>query len=136
MSLSDYYPDKGHIWKRDEFGEVDTFAYSNEPHNGPKCLACGYYFCHHCKYEPDRECNPTARELYLREKEKKIKIGAIRIYALSSLLETLDDLQASDILSHIKKESVNPDDVTEKEIKMLRGVIENEIELLRIQTYE
>lgn len=54
------YPNKGHLWQVDEFGDVDTFAFNHEPHNGPKCMTCGYHFCHHCKSEPEKECsNPV-----------------------------------------------------------------------------
>ncbi len=44
------YPDNGHRWQVDEFGAVDNFAMDHEPHNGPKCVTCGYTYCvHHGK---------------------------------------------------------------------------------------
>jgi len=43
---------RGHIWKRDETGNVDIFAYDYDYHNGPRCIKCGYGFCHHCSKLP------------------------------------------------------------------------------------
>ena len=44
-----------HIWRTDEHGQVDLFAYDFEfegvGHNGPRCTVCGEGFCMHC--EPD-----------------------------------------------------------------------------------
>ena len=40
-----------HLWKKDEFGEIDEFAYSVDYHNGPVCKVCGYSFCIHCHPE-------------------------------------------------------------------------------------
>jgi len=41
-----------HRWKpHNDFPddtEADTFAYEVGYHNGPKCVVCGFYFCHHC----------------------------------------------------------------------------------------
>lgn len=52
------YPDKGHVWVEDEWGNVDIFAYhKDEYHNGPRCALCGYGFCHHCNPEgPEVRC--------------------------------------------------------------------------------
>ena len=52
---------RGHRWQT--FGpddpEIDTFAYNPEDsHNGPRCVKCGYEFCHHCQDGPDEDC-PT-----------------------------------------------------------------------------
>ena len=55
---------KGHAWKRDDliypdgYIPADLFAYEGGRYcNGPKCEACGYSFCHHCKSGPERECD-------------------------------------------------------------------------------
>lgn len=49
-----------HYWIEDEDGSIDTFRAENMPsdfHNGPKCLKCGFEFCHHCNPEGyDTEC--------------------------------------------------------------------------------
>jgi len=41
-----------HTWQLDEDGEPDTGAVEVEAetmgHNGPRCMACGFYFCIHC----------------------------------------------------------------------------------------
>lgn len=54
---------RGHIWKRDEDGSLDIFAYNlSEYCNGPRCVKCGYGFCHHCHKMPEKSCtsNVTA----------------------------------------------------------------------------
>lgn len=40
----------GHVWAKDEDGNVDHFAMDAEMdfHNGPVCTKCGYSFCEHC----------------------------------------------------------------------------------------
>lgn len=39
---------RGHVWQRDG-DRIDLFAYEeNEYCNGPRCIRCGYGFCHHC----------------------------------------------------------------------------------------
>lgn len=49
---------RGHIWRRDEDGSLDIFAYNpRDPHNGPECIRCGYGFCHHCEVGPEQDCN-------------------------------------------------------------------------------
>ena len=46
-----------HVWKKNDDGTIDTFAYSYEHHNGPVCLVCGREFCEHCTPECyDQEC--------------------------------------------------------------------------------
>lgn len=42
---------KGHVWKLDEDGNVDTFYLDYDFHNGPGCVKCGYTFCEHCDSE-------------------------------------------------------------------------------------
>ncbi|MCP4113804.1 MAG: hypothetical protein GY737_00080 [Desulfobacteraceae bacterium] len=40
---------KGHVWEQEEdYEEVNFFAYNIDFHNGPRCVNCGYEFCHHC----------------------------------------------------------------------------------------
>jgi len=48
---------RGHVWKRDEDGTLDIFAYNpSEYCNGPLCVKCGYGFCHHCQTGPQVSC--------------------------------------------------------------------------------
>lgn len=53
---------KGHIWKITPQGEIDDMAYdvddpdSGGGHNGPMCIVCGDFFCHHCQKSPDEPC--------------------------------------------------------------------------------
>lgn len=48
---------RGHKWVTEEDGDIDIFAYNpSEYHNGPRCEACGYGFCHHCQSLPDCDC--------------------------------------------------------------------------------
>lgn len=39
---------KKHNWEKNSKGEIDTFAWDNDFHNGPYCKRCGYSFCVHC----------------------------------------------------------------------------------------
>lgn len=39
----------GHVLRRDEDGDIDTFAYSIGYCNGPTCINCHDAWCHHCK---------------------------------------------------------------------------------------
>ena len=55
----------GHTWKRDENGKIDIFAYDHNFHNGPRCIVCGYGFCHHCQDEPTEECDGIQRDISL-----------------------------------------------------------------------
>jgi hypothetical protein len=55
----------GHTWIRNEDGEIDIFAYDHGDHNGPRCMVCGYGFCHHCKDEPSKECDRIQRDISL-----------------------------------------------------------------------
>lgn len=50
---------RGHQWQIDSFdGELDIFAYeAGDFHNGPRCVKCGYGFCHHCQEMPDEDCD-------------------------------------------------------------------------------
>ena len=52
---------RGHVWKRDEDGTIDIFAYNpSEYCNGPQCVKCGYGFCHHCHVGPQVSCTANA----------------------------------------------------------------------------
>lgn len=59
--------DRGHTWKRNENGSIDTFAYdwrdpdSGRQHNGPLCVVCGYGFCDSCESEPDEDCSAVSQ---------------------------------------------------------------------------
>lgn len=50
----DLYLNSGHVWKENEDGEVDTFATSEDIHNGPECIVCGYAPCWHCEPVPKK----------------------------------------------------------------------------------
>lgn len=56
---------RGHKWATcgdyfddgEEDNEVYMFGYtSGEYCNGPKCVKCGYGFCHHCQEKPSIDC--------------------------------------------------------------------------------
>lgn len=52
---------RGHTWKREDFDprEVDIFGLESSCgyHNGPRCVVCGYGFCHHCHRDgPPEPC--------------------------------------------------------------------------------
>lgn len=55
---------RGHVWKTDEGGEVDIFAYEGDGQycNGPRCVNCGEGFCHHCEnYETPFDCSAVGK---------------------------------------------------------------------------
>lgn len=41
-----------HRWARIEGGQLDTWAFDGDVHNGPMCAECHRLFCQHC--EPDQ----------------------------------------------------------------------------------
>jgi hypothetical protein len=47
---------RGHIWRLDEYGEIDLFGLDYDNHNGPICVVCEDSFCHHCQAGPDNDC--------------------------------------------------------------------------------
>lgn len=47
--IHEEYP--AHDWERNADGEIDTFAFDTDYHNGPVCKRCGYSFCVYC--DPD-----------------------------------------------------------------------------------
>ena len=49
MKITRYKKRKEHKWKKDEYGEVDNFAFAFDFCNGPVCEWCNYSFCKHCK---------------------------------------------------------------------------------------
>lgn len=41
---------KRHVWAENDYdGNVDVFGLEFGHHNGPRCVNCGYSFCHHCE---------------------------------------------------------------------------------------
>ena len=46
----------GHEWAQ-MYEEADIFGFSEGTCNGPRCVKCGYYFCHHCQKMPSEECS-------------------------------------------------------------------------------
>ena len=46
-----------HLWRRDNNGEIDLWAFEYEYHNGPVCTRCHHSECEHCN--EDWETNPT-----------------------------------------------------------------------------
>ena len=79
------YDNKGHVWMtHDDDDTVDIFAYTpSEYCNGPRCIHCGYGFCHHCHDEPQIECSTKHKYLtteeYIAELEKKIDEDEVRM---------------------------------------------------------
>lgn len=47
-----------HVWQLDDDGEIDTFAYDGDNHNGPVCTLCDYLYCHHCGPPTERCYKP------------------------------------------------------------------------------
>ena len=69
----------GHVWKKNEKGEVDVFALECDPHNGPECEICEYSFCEHCVKED--ELDPCSRIKTTRFRvEKKVTAEEIERY--------------------------------------------------------
>lgn len=59
---------RGHLWKLVEWPDyqnVDIFGYSAGTHNGPRCVKCGYCYCHHCVDGPERDCTKPDNSDYL-----------------------------------------------------------------------
>lgn len=50
-----------HVWKEDEYGEIDVFGNNSSWHNGPLCTECGYSACWHCQSVPTKECKPLTK---------------------------------------------------------------------------
>lgn len=46
-----------HLWKRDENGEIDVWAYEEGYCNGPVCTRCHHSECMHCN--PEWATDPT-----------------------------------------------------------------------------
>ena len=54
---TDALREKGHIPRRDRYGDVDFFVVDVAHHNGPGCSRCGEAWCWHCKdIEQIKEC--------------------------------------------------------------------------------
>lgn len=51
---------RGHVWIMDDDYDppiVDVWKHEGGHYcNGPKCVACGYSFCHHCHERPQKDC--------------------------------------------------------------------------------
>jgi hypothetical protein len=52
-----------HLWKKDDDGEIDKWAWDYEFHNGPSCEICHATPCEHC--EPDYDEKQNCREHYM-----------------------------------------------------------------------
>lgn len=52
-----------HLWKKDEDGEVDEWAWEHGFHNGVRCEICHKTPCAHC--EPDYDEKQDCREHYI-----------------------------------------------------------------------
>lgn len=63
---------RGHVWKKEEDGDIDIFGMSAGHHNGPVCVKCGYGFCHHCHELPQMDC-PKATKRKAKKKKTKRK---------------------------------------------------------------
>lgn len=68
-----YGNNRGHVWLKSSYDkrEIDIFGFSAGYHNGPRCVKCGYEFCHHCQSGPLTDC-PKAK------KKKKTRGSASR----------------------------------------------------------
>jgi hypothetical protein len=55
-----------HDFVRDEYGNIDIFAYEwGDYHNGPACKRCEDSWCGHCEPEKmDEECPSGQQELF------------------------------------------------------------------------
>lgn len=59
----EWIPVHKHIWKKDDNGKIDEWAWDYEFHNGPECEICHATPCVHCY--PDwetSECSKTSYE--------------------------------------------------------------------------
>lgn len=53
---------RGHVWETDEDGDLNIFAHtSGDRHNGPRCVRCGYEFCHHCEEGAQEDCSAVGK---------------------------------------------------------------------------
>jgi hypothetical protein len=45
------HPTHPHRWQGKKFDpdDTDTFAWDGDPHNGPRCVDCGFSFCVTCR---------------------------------------------------------------------------------------
>jgi hypothetical protein len=65
---------RGHVWARNDYDKrtLDIFAYeAGSFHNGPRCVNCGYGFCHHCQAGPDHDCPKAKRKPKTKAKKAK-----------------------------------------------------------------
>lgn len=69
----------GHVLKRDEDGEIDSWAMEWGYHNGPRCVNCNDSWCEHCqdnikpcigKEAYEAECKALRYQQYLKLKEE------------------------------------------------------------------
>lgn len=71
-----------HKWKMNKMGEIDTFAWDHEFHNGSRCVICGYNPCIHCNpdWMEDDECDEhficSVCGLHVEEKHPYCHCGA------------------------------------------------------------
>jgi hypothetical protein len=38
-----------HTWRLNSDGDIDIWALDIDYHNGPVCIVCEEYYCHHCR---------------------------------------------------------------------------------------
>ena len=64
---------RGHVWKKDEDGYVEIFAYAEGHHNGPQCVKCGYGFCHHCREVPAHDCAKAKPKRKVKKAKRRLR---------------------------------------------------------------
>lgn len=85
---------RGHEWLRNDDGSVDIFGYDGDTHNGPRCVKCGYGFCHHCQSLPDEDCDGGAAQAAAAAKQRMADAAPALVEALECAAAL--DLPAND----------------------------------------
>ena len=60
-----YIKHRKHTWKKDENGEIDTFAWDLDYHNGVVCEVCGKTVCVHCNPNYDKLEDCKSEYIYI-----------------------------------------------------------------------
>jgi hypothetical protein len=96
-----------HQWQKKPNGQIDTHAYTNGEHHGPKCTVCGYTFCPYCRDDYDTECfGGPAKKTKSAPKPKQERL----IWTGDNLQEFIDRLGAENVSKSGRVLQVKPDD--------------------------